>query len=221
MIPGNEVGINNMMNKLIYKGVDVIVPKGNNIHVSGHPAKDELTLMYSWIKPYRSIPVHGEAVHISAHAEIASDCGVKDILKIKNGSLVDITNDKGKVVNVLKNGKVALNGNELIPTDSRFFKERKRMLYNGVISINILISNTGDLLELPRIKMLAVLNLLDEASLLLLSEFLEDQLRPFIPIKKSRHNNVKDFIKKKMKRYLENNFNKSPSIILDIIYIED
>jgi len=221
MIPGNEVGINNMMNKLIYKGVDVIVPKGNNIHVSGHPAKDELTLMYSWIKPNRSIPVHGEAVHISAHAEIASDCGVKDILKIKNGSLVDITNEKGKVINVLKNGKVALNGNELIPTDSRFFKERKRMLYNGVISINILISNTGDLLELPRIKMLAVLNLLDEASLLLLSEFLEDQLRPFIPIKKPRQNDVKDFIKKKMKRYLENNFNKSPSIILDIIYIDE
>ena len=69
--------------------------------------------------------------------------------------------------------------------------------------------------------MLAVLNLLDEASLLLLSEFLEDQLRPFIPIKKSRHNNVKDFIKKKMKRYLENNYNKSPSIILDIIYIDE
>ena len=31
------------------------------------------------------------------------------ILKIKNGSLVDITNDKGKIVNILKNGKVALN----------------------------------------------------------------------------------------------------------------
>ena len=95
------------------------------------------------------------------------------------------------------------------------------MLYNGVISINILISNTGDSLELPRIKMLAVLNLLDEASLLLLSEFLEEQLRQFIPIKKSRHNNVKDFIKKKIKRYLENYFNKRPSIILDIIYIDD
>ena len=30
MIPGNEVGINNMINKLIYKGVEIIVPKGNN-----------------------------------------------------------------------------------------------------------------------------------------------------------------------------------------------
>ena len=221
MIPGNEVGINNMMNKLIYKGVEVIVPKGNNIHVSGHPAKDELNLMYSWIKPYRSIPVHGEAVHISAHAEIARKCGVKDILKIKNGSLLDITSDKGKVIDVLKHGKVALNGYELIPTDASFFKERKRMLYNGVVSINIIISNTGDLLELPRIKLLAVLNLLDEASLLLLSEFIEDQLRSHIPIKKSKQNHIKDFIKRKIKRYLENNFNKSPSIILDIIYIED
>ncbi len=51
MIPGNEVGINNLINKLIYKGVDVVIPKFNNIHVSGHPAKQELETMYSWIKP--------------------------------------------------------------------------------------------------------------------------------------------------------------------------
>ena len=30
------------MNKLIDKGVEIIVPKANNIHVSGHPARDEL-----------------------------------------------------------------------------------------------------------------------------------------------------------------------------------
>ena len=76
MIPGNEIGINNLMNKLIYKGVEIITPKNNNIHVSGHPAEDELNLMYSWIKPKRAIPVHGEAVHINAHAEVAKKNGV-------------------------------------------------------------------------------------------------------------------------------------------------
>ena len=49
----------------------------------------------------------------------------KKYLKIKNGYLVDISNE-GKIIKELENGKVALNGNELIPTNSLFFKERKR-----------------------------------------------------------------------------------------------
>ena len=38
---------------------------------------------------------------------------------------MDISNE-GKVIKEIENGKVALNGNELIPTDSNFFKERKK-----------------------------------------------------------------------------------------------
>ena len=219
-IPGNEVSINNLMNKLIYKGVDIVTPKNNDIHVSGHPAQEELKLMYSWIKPKKAIPVHGEALHISEHAKIAIEKGVSKVLKIKNGYLVDISND-GKVVKEIENGKVALNGNELIPTDSNFFKERKKMLYNGVVSINILVTNTGDLFELPRIKFLAVLNHIENSLLQKLSEFIEELLNPHIPLYVSKENQVKTYLIKKIKKYIENNFHKNPSIILDIIYIEE
>ena len=219
-IPGNEVGINNLMNKLIYKGIDIVTPKNNDIHVSGHPAEEELNLMYSWIKPKMAIPVHGEAVHINAHAQIAKKNGVSDVLKIKNGCLVDLSG-KGKVIDECVNGKVALNGNELIPTDSVFFKERKKMLYNGIVCINLLISRTGDLLELPRIKFLAVLNKVDEGDLYHFSEFIEETMRPYIPFNQVKEREMKEFLTKRMRRYLENNFNKNPSIILDIIYIED
>ena len=40
---------------------------------------------------------------------------------------------------------MAVNGDELIPTDSNFFKERKKMLFNGVVSINFIFSDSGDL----------------------------------------------------------------------------
>ena len=219
-IPGNEVSINNLMNKLIYKGVEVITPKNNDIHVSGHPAQEELKLMYSWIKPKIAIPVHGEAIHINEHANIAAEKGVSTVLKIKNGYLLDISSE-GKIIEKIESGKVALNGNELIPTDSVFFKERKKMLYNGVVNINILITNTGDLLELPRIKFLAVLNQIDNSLLQKFSEFIEELLRPYIPLSISKENQIKTFLIKKIKKYLENNFYKSPSIILDIIYIDE
>ena len=219
-IPGNEVSINNLMNKLIYKGVNIVTPKNNDIHVSGHPAQEELKLMYSWIKPKNAIPVHGEALHISEHAKIAIEKGVSKVLKIKNGCLVDIS-DGGKVIKEVENGKVALNGNELIPTDSSFFKERKKMLYNGVVNINILITNTGDLFELPRIKFLAVLNQIENSLLLKFSEFIEELLRPYVPLNISKEQQVRSFLIKKIKKYIESNFYKNPSIILDIIYIEE
>ena len=129
--------------------------------------------------------------------------------------------DEGKIIKEIENGKVALNGNELIPTDSNFFKERKKMLYNGVVSINILVTNTGDLFELPRIKFLAVLNQIENSLLQKLSEFIEELLRPHIPLYISKEHQVKTYLIKKIKKYIENNFHKNPSIILDIIYIEE
>ena len=47
--------------------------------------------MYSWIKPSSLIPVHGEAIHIKAHAELAKKNGIKEVLKTKNGQLIRLS----------------------------------------------------------------------------------------------------------------------------------
>ena len=60
MIPGNEVSINNLINKLVYKGV-MLYFQNLTTYVSGHPGQEELKTMYSWINPAILIPVHGEA----------------------------------------------------------------------------------------------------------------------------------------------------------------
>ena len=143
-----------------------------------------------------------------------------DVLKIKNGCLVDISKE-GNVIQEVENGKVALNGQELIPTDSNFFKERKKMLYNGVINVNLLISKTGDLLELPRIKLLAVLFEIDQPLLQSFSEYIEEAFQPFVPFKLSKEKEIRGYLIKKIKKYSDNNFHKNPSIILDIIYIDE
>ena len=67
------------------------------------------------------------------------------------------------------------------------------MLYNGVVSINILVTNTGDLFELPRIKFLAVLNQIENSLLQKLSEFIEELLHPsctFIYFKRKPSKNL-------------------------------
>jgi ribonuclease J len=175
--------------------------------------------MYSWINPSILIPVHGEAIHIKAHAELAKKNGIEEVLKTKNGQLIRLSNNKADIITELPTGKMAVNGDELISTDSSFFKERKKMLFNGVVTITFIFSDVGDLQELPRIKFLSVVNSVEQEELIELSEYLNDEIKSFIPFNGSKEKQLRDYLNKKIKKFIINKFDKNPSIILDIIYI--
>ena len=93
------------------------------------------------------------------------------------------------------------------------------MLFNGVITINFIFSDTGDLQELPRIKLLSVVNKIDQKELLIFSEYLNEEINHFIPFNKSKETRLREFVIKKIKKFINNRYDKKPSIILDIIYI--
>src|ERR1043165_4832707 len=71
VIPGNEKAIGRLQNALVRLGVEVVTEADHFVHVSGHPARDELVRMYQMIRPRIAIPVHGEARPIAPHAELA------------------------------------------------------------------------------------------------------------------------------------------------------
>ena len=48
IIPGNERAIGRLHNRLTLMGVEVVTARDEDIHVSGHPARDELVQMYQW-----------------------------------------------------------------------------------------------------------------------------------------------------------------------------
>jgi ribonuclease J len=52
VIPGNEIPIRNLQNKLADRGVRLHTERDTpGIHVSGHPCRDELRQMYAWVRP--------------------------------------------------------------------------------------------------------------------------------------------------------------------------
>jgi ribonuclease J len=89
VIPGNEKPIANIVNKLVERKVDVFQSENTDeiIHASGHPNQGDLSDMYSLVKPAIAIPVHGEAEHMQANAEVAKQAGVHKHLVGKNGDL--------------------------------------------------------------------------------------------------------------------------------------
>ena len=137
----------------------------------------------------------------------------------KNGHVIRISDSKAKIISEVPTGKMALNGDEIISTESLFFKERKKMLFNGIVSVNLIFSETGDLQELPRIKFLSVISNTNDRELFSFSEYLNEEIRDFIPFSKSKENQLREFLVKKIKKFINNRYDKKPSIILDIIYI--
>jgi ribonuclease J len=96
VIPGNEESLENLCASLKAKGVDIIVDTDTTpIHASGHPAQDELRVMYDWIKPHISIPVHGENQHLRAHAGFAKSLGVPAQIAGSNGDLITLAPNVG------------------------------------------------------------------------------------------------------------------------------
>ncbi len=88
-IPGNETRIAAMEAGFAASGVEVVHAHRSNLplHASGHPNAEELTHMYQWLQPMVAVPVHGEAAHMQANAELARRAGIQRQLVGENGDL--------------------------------------------------------------------------------------------------------------------------------------
>ena len=103
-VPGNELTVANVVNKLVEKGAEVIYSDIADIHVSGHACQEELKLMHSLIRPKFFMPVHGEFRHLQTHADLARTLGMpKDnVFLLSNGDCLTVSED-----NAVKTEKVA------------------------------------------------------------------------------------------------------------------
>ncbi|MBT8800457.1 ribonuclease J [Lactobacillus delbrueckii subsp. bulgaricus] len=89
-IPGNTLSVNQLINKLMEGGANVVHGRVNNVHTSGHGGQEELKLMVELAKPKYMIPVHGEYRMQVVHAHLAQQAGVpaENTFVLKNGEVV-------------------------------------------------------------------------------------------------------------------------------------
>ncbi|PPE05603.1 ribonuclease J [Holospora curviuscula] len=138
VIPGNEKAVFSLQNSLTAKGINVITSKtAGEIHVSGHPYREELRQMYSWIRPKISIPTHGEARHLREHANFAKSLGVPHSACIGNGMVLRLDEEIPKVVGFISHGKLLVDGKQrLIPENGNEMNERFALLEKGIVFIS-------------------------------------------------------------------------------------
>ena len=106
VIPGNEDEIHNLkagLNKLGVRTIDE--EEEENIHVSGHPCRDELRMMYDWLQPEVLIPVHGYPQHLEAHAQLAHECGIPQVIEVRNGDMVELNSQNTQIIGSTSTGR--------------------------------------------------------------------------------------------------------------------
>jgi ribonuclease J len=143
VIPGNERSVGHLQNALMARGVEVITDREAHIHVSGHPARDELVRVYQWVRPRIALPVHGEVRHMFEHAALARTCQVPDTVVAPNGTLVRLAPGTAAIVDHVHAGRLARDGDVVIPIESTSFQERRKLLWNGAATVTLVVDGQG------------------------------------------------------------------------------
>ena len=140
IIPGNEKAIGRLQNELARLGVEIVTELDHFVHVSGHPAREELVRMYQMIRPKVAIPVHGEARHLMANAAIAGECQIPHALVIENGDLVRLGSSNAVIVDEVPVGRLTSDGKTLLPLDGSALKDRRRIMFNGSVVATLVLN---------------------------------------------------------------------------------
>jgi len=150
VIPGNERAIHAVQDNLVRRGVTVMTDEDHFVHVSGHPARDELRRLYKLVRPRYAVPVHGEWRHLSSHAALAQEMGTEPIL-MEDGDVLSLAPGEAEIVDSAPVGRFAIDGSRLLPLDGAVFSARKRMLYNGIVLGSFAVDEAGRLRGVARV----------------------------------------------------------------------
>jgi ribonuclease J len=155
-IPGNELDVDKILNALTTLGVHVVTDRDRLVHTSGHPRRDEMRELYGWIKPKVAIPVHGQPMHLAAHADLARAAGVETVLSVLNGKLVKLAPGAPEVVEGIEAGRLYKDGKLVGTLEDVAVAARRKLSFVGHIGVSIVIDNKGNQIADPDIAFFGV-----------------------------------------------------------------
>ena len=212
-IPGNENAILKVQNRFLERGINIVTDDDKNVHVSGHPSRDELIEMYSYIKPKISIPVHGTREHIEAHSDLANNCQVPLVIKPKNGEVIKLNGNAPNIVSRFDFVTHVYDAGEIIPINNERFITRRHSLWNGFVTISIVIDKDGYLVITPQISQIGVSdNSIVDNVLIDISLKIEDFIENLSCVPEILDEELISQISKLVRREFKSTFSKRPIV---------
>ncbi|MEA3261987.1 MAG: ribonuclease J [Pseudomonadota bacterium] len=134
-IPGNEIAIGRIQNRLAGRDITMVTDRQAEIHVSGHPGRPELEAMYDWLRPEILVPVHGELRHMREQARVGRAKGIPKTVVQQNGDLIRLAPGKPGKISEVRAGRLVLDGDILTPADGEAIVMRRRLAANGLVIV--------------------------------------------------------------------------------------
>jgi ribonuclease J len=153
-IPGNETVVSRTIDNLFRQGADVIYERMAQVHVHGHASQEELKLLLNLVKPKFFIPIHGEYRHLSFHAKLARIVGIpqENIFVLEDGDILELDNNKGKVVERLPSENVYVDGLVMGNLANVILRDRKLLSRDGIVVVIVALErNSGTIIGRPDI----------------------------------------------------------------------
>jgi ribonuclease J len=151
IIPGNELAIFELQNRLAALGVSVLTEKDHFVHTSGHPCRDELEQMYRWVRPHIAVPVHGERRHMEEHAQLARSLQVPEAIVLENGQMLRLAPGRAQLVDETPAGRLHLDGRILVSEGDGFARARRSLGFAGLIAVTLVLDHKGRIATEPTI----------------------------------------------------------------------
>lgn len=133
VIPGNGPKVTDMSGQIHNWGAKVITKSDANIHTSGHAYSDELVTLMTIIQPKWLVPIHGDLITRTRHADLGRKAGY-DVLFLEDGDTVLVGKDirKGKRIDLKE---IVVEGDLAGEVDNRVLSDRRALGSVGALAI--------------------------------------------------------------------------------------
>ncbi len=149
-IPGNEMRVRRLRNRLSARGVLVTPRPEVLVHCSGHACQGEQETMLQWVRPRAFIPIHGDRTMLEAHARTARAAGLDEtqVLVLGNGQSGYWSDGR-----LVRGPEVSLRPVVLDPDGfalgPQVLRMRRRIAFAGLVLCTIAVDHDGRLREPP------------------------------------------------------------------------
>ncbi len=222
-IPGNERAVNSIINTLVDFGAEVITDRDALVHTSGHPRRQEIRQLYDWTKPQIVVPVHGEALHLHEQAKIARAAGIPQVIEARNGHMVRLAPGRAERLDSVTHGRLYRDGRLLVSHEESGVGERRRLAFAGVVSVAIVLSDSGDVLEDPTISLIGLPAADKEGERLsaILEEAVDEALDSLPKPRRRDAGLVREAVRRAVRAEIDTAWGKKPQAIVHVTHVSD
>jgi ribonuclease J len=141
-IPGNEVVVGRIINRVLELGAAVITSDTERVHVSGHASKEEIRIFVDTVNPQFMMPYHGEYRQFVEFRNLISQSGRKpgNVILTSVGDKVRFWNNEISVQKGVTGGEQLVRGDIVEDEWLYLADERTKMASGGVLLALVYIS---------------------------------------------------------------------------------